>query len=46
MDTPSLIWIVLFCTAAALFFCTAAVITWYGIQDLKDLLARTDRMRD
>ncbi|MHB1050971.1 MAG: hypothetical protein ACYC09_12900 [Bacteroidota bacterium] len=43
MDLPALVWIIVFCTAAALFFCTAAVIMFHGIQDLKDLLARSGK---
>ncbi|MBW7888991.1 MAG: hypothetical protein H3C35_11650 [Bacteroidetes bacterium] len=34
----SLFWIIIFCLAALLFFGTAAVITFIGMQDLKDLL--------
>jgi hypothetical protein len=46
MESLSLIWIVVFCAAALLFFCTAAVIAVLGVQDLKDLLShasKTDR---
>jgi hypothetical protein len=43
MDFTAMVWIVVFCAAAALFFCTAAVITFYGIRDLKDLLSRSGK---
>ena len=43
MEFSALVWIIVFCTASALFFCTASVITFYGIQDLKDLLSHSGK---
>ena len=37
-----LFWIILYLCATLLFFGTAAVITVFGIRDLKDLLNKTE----
>jgi len=43
MESLSMIWVVVFCAAALLFFCTAAVIAVAGAKDLKDLLTHSEK---
>jgi hypothetical protein len=43
MNDAALVWIVVYCVAALLFFGTAVVIGIVGARDLRDLLSRSDR---
>ena len=43
MNDGSLIWMVVFAIAAAVFFGIAAIVAVKGFGDLKDLLRRSDR---
>ncbi len=45
MSNAALVWIVIYCIAAMLFFGAAVVIGFFGAKDLKDLLSRSDRTR-
>ncbi len=45
MNTSTLIYFILFIVATVLFFGTAIVITFVGVQDLKDLLTGTTKKR-
>ncbi len=42
MSGISMFWIIVYFCAALLFFGTAAVITIFGIRDLKDLLSKSE----
>ena len=43
MNTGTLIWMIIFATAALAFFVVAAVVSVRGFSDLKDLLRSTKR---
>ncbi len=45
MDTTALVWVILFCVAAVLFFGVAVVITVVGFRDLRALLSSSKHVR-
>ena len=45
MDTTALVWVIMFCGAAVLFFGVAVVITVVGFRDLRALLSSSKHVR-
>ena len=43
MSATDLFWLILYGISTFLFFAVAAAITFYGIQDMRDLLSKSNR---